>query len=149
MRFRDSLDLIKRKLIFIDVFLRKRILNKPITKCKNWFCTFCLIQHLNGRRRNRCPKCHKDCNREQTVPPISQYLNLLNNLRIKFNCVENGCHEVVRLGSLSSYSEECIHKICVSCRLKTSPNVEYNCSELLKRELIKSRKEYENYRNLI
>ncbi len=82
------------------------------------------------RRRNTCPKWQKDCNREQTVPPISQYLNLLNNL-IKFNCVENGCHEVVRLGSLSSYSEECIHKICVSCRLKTGPNVEYNCSELI------------------
>ncbi len=97
---------------------------------------------MDGQRLKRCPKCQINCRIEEIVPPIPQYLNLLNNLRIKCKFVENGCHEVVRLGSLSRHLEECIHKICDSCGPNTGPNIQHNCIEVLKRELIKSRKEY-------
>lgn len=123
---------------------------KPVeTQCGHTFCQQCIKQWIN-QNNNSCPQCRQQLankrkrNSRNNNNSIDEsvmfwetnrnFVNLINDLKIKCDFVLKGCNEVLELGLLSDHLEKCDYNYCKTCGLKMGKKDEHNCIELLKRD---------------
>lgn len=121
---------------------------KPVViQCGHSFCHNCIKDWVKTSKT--CPLCRHELNDKKRSlatddnnsdliimhsEPTRIVTDLLNDLLIKCDFYDNGCHEEIRLESLPLHLEKCVYNLCVVCELKLGQKSVHSCIQSLKKE---------------
>lgn len=112
--------------------------------CRKTYCKECIITWIN--RNELCPNDRRILRANDLLNPSLIITNMLS-FKIRCDFYDNGCQEIVSLGSLSRHLQECDYNICTDCGLKIGKRDEHNCVKVLKSMLIINKTKIEDSMN--